>query len=274
MRPFACLVSLVFLAPAAQAWEPCAHREPRTLDLAAEGVRTLVVRAKAGSLAVRGGPGQSVAARGESCSSDAEALPAIRLLQQRSGDTLTLTVEMPEVDSDRGNRQRSLDLVVDAPARLALVVQDSSGETEIRGLASVSAEDSSGDIGIESIAGDVTVRDSSGSIEVRTVGGRVLIPADSSGDITVRDVRGDVEIEQDSSGGIALTDIGGNARVARDSSGEIEFLRLTGGAEVGSDSSGGIDAREIGRDFIVRHDGSGGISHDGVRGRVDVPDEH
>ncbi|HET9483592.1 MAG TPA: hypothetical protein VFO79_06525 [Xanthomonadales bacterium] len=276
MRTHAIPVTVLILAASAafpaRAWNDCEYREPRNLDLAADGVRTLVIRAQAGDLAVRGGPGNTVAVRGEACSSDADQLASIRLVQSRSGDTLTVAVEMPE-HSGWGNLQRALDLDLTVPSRLAVRLQDSSGDVEVRGVASVTAEDSSGDLEIDAIAGDVEVRDSSGEIVVRDAGGNVRIPSDSSGDITVRGVLGSVSIEEDSSGSITIAEVGGDARVDTDSSGDIEFERITGSAEVGRDSSGAIEADDIGRDFVVRSDGSGGISHDRVRGRVDIPDQ-
>ena len=264
--PFA----LVLVAPAAAAWE-CPHREARNLDLAAGGIRTLEVRARAGELTIRGAAGESIAVRGEACAGSAAELADIRLVQSRRGDVLTLAVEMPESTSwSDEDAPRTLDLALSVPARLALVVADSSGDAEVRGVASLSLVDSSGELEIEAIAGPVDVTDSSGGIEVRDVGA-LRIGADSSGDIAARNVRGPVEIEVDSSGEITLEDVEGDAVVEKDSSGEISFERIRGSARVGRDSSGGIVADGIGGDFVVRHDGSGGIRHEGVAGRVDVP---
>jgi len=274
MRPLPIVVALILLVagPAVRAWDGCESKAPRNLDLAASGVKTLIVRAKSGSLDIRGAQQETIAVRGEACASDAASLAAIKLVQTREGASLVLTVEIPEDSgSNWNNVQRALDLDITVPANLALQVQDSSGDTDIRGLASVIAQDSSGDLRIEAIAGNVVVNDSSGEIDVREVGGDVRIPADSSGDITARNVRGTVEIEQDSSGSITLADIGGDAVVGVDSSGDIEFERIAGSARVDRDSSGGIEADDIGRDFIVRTDGSGGVSHDRVRGRVEIP---
>ena len=264
--PFA----LVLAAPAAVAWE-CPHREARNLDLAASGIRTLEVRARAGELTIRGASGESISVRGDACAGSAADLAEIRLVQSRRGDVLTLAVEMPESSSwSDEDAPRMLDLALSVPARLALVVADSSGDAEVRGVASLSFVDSSGELEIEAIAGQVDVTDSSGEIEVRDVGA-LRIGADSSGDIVARNVRGPVEIEVDSSGEITLEDVQGDAIVEQDSSGEITFERIRGSARVGRDSSGGIVADEIGGDFIVQHDGSGGIRHERVAGRIDIP---
>lgn len=270
---------LALAAPAAFAWDGCEHRAPRNLDLAAEGITTLDLRARAGALSVRGG-GSAVKIRGEACASDAAILPQIVLRHERHGDTLRVWVEIPGDDEAGGgwggwgdDEYRALSLDVTVPARLDVVVHDTSGEAEVRDVASLVIGDSSGELEIEAIAGDVQVTDSSGEIDVRDVGGNLSIPADSSGEITARGVRGNVDIAVDSSGSIVLEDVGGDATIGTDSSGDIEFARITGSARVDKDSSGDVEARDIGRDFVVRSDGSGDVRHHGVKGLVDVPDE-
>jgi len=266
---------LVLAAPAAHAWDGCEYRAPRNLDLAAEGVRTLEVRARAGALSIRGGS-DSIRVRGEACANEEAMLPMIQLRQERHGDRLLLVVEIPDdEESDRtwGNSYRTLDLELAVPSRLALEVQDSSGEVEVREVASLAITDSSGEIEIATIAGNVEVTDSSGEIDVRDVGGDFRVPTDSSGDITAHGVRGNVEIEVDSSGSIVLDDVGGDATIGTDSSGDIELERIIGSVRIDNDSSGDIEARDVGRDFVVKSDGSGNIRHNGVKGLVDVPDE-
>ena len=268
---------LALAAPAALAWDGCQYRAPRNLDLAAEGIDRLELRARAGSLTIRGG-GKAVAIRGEACTSEEAILPQVVLRHERHGSTLRVWVEIPG-DNENGwaswgdDEYRALSLDVTVPSRFALEVQDSSGEAEVRDVASLRIADSSGELEIEAIAGHVQVTDSSGEIDVRDVGGNLSIPADSSGEITVRGVRGNVEIDVDSSGSIVLEDVGGDATIGTDSSGDIEFDRITGSARVDKDSSGDVEARNIGRDFVVRSDGSGDVRHQGVKGLVDVPDE-
>ena len=87
--------------------------------------------------------------------------------------------------------------------------------------------DSSGDLEIDN-AGSVRVRDSSGDVGIGHVKGDVEVMADSSGDIEVRQVDGSVKIEQDSSGGIRVEDVRGNVTVDSDSSGDIYAGRVRG----------------------------------------------
>lgn len=248
-RGAAAMLALAFAAPA---WaDDCAFRAPRNLDLASAGVKTLEVRARAGELEIRGEPGRSqVQVRGVACASREADLAQIRLVPRREGDRLVVAVEMPE-NNDWFGGQRTLDLELRVPARLALDVRDSSGEAEVRGVASLRMQDSSGELHIADIPGAVRVEDSSGELEVRNVGS-LHVPHDSSGEIDVVGVRGDVAIDSDSSGGIGVRDIGGSVTV-------------------GSDSSGDIEVENVAGTFTVESDGSGGIEHRGVRGAVRIP---
>ncbi len=265
-------VLLAAVSPAWAGWGGCAFRAPRNLDLVADGVNTLVVQAAAGDLTIRGEPGQAqVTVRGTACADTEAALAQIKLIQRREGDRLIVAVEIPEtVGGWFNDDDRSLDLELRVPARLALDVTDSSGDAAIEGVAALQIRDSSGDLRIERVAGDVRVQDSSGDLDLRDVGA-LHIPSDSSGDITAVGVRGDAIIDTDSSGSVTLREVSGDARVGVDSSGDLRFADIGGGVSVGTDSSGDIVAEGVGRDFVVERDGSGDIEHRDVRGAVRVP---
>lgn len=264
-------VLLAAVPPAWAGWGGCAFRAPRNLDLATDGVNTLVVQAAAGELTIRGESGQTqVQVRGTACAGTEAALAEIKLVQRREGDRLIVAVEIPETAGGWFDDQRSLDLELRVPARLALDVADSSGDTTIEGVAALQVQDSSGDLRIERIAGEVSVTDSSGDLDLREIGA-LHIPSDSSGDITAVGVRGDAVIDTDSSGSVTLREVSGDARVGVDSSGDLRFADIGGGVSVGTDSSGDIIAEGVARDFVVERDGSGDIEHSDVRGAVRVP---
>lgn len=250
---YALSIALLALSAPALAYDSCAFRAPRNLDLQAAGIKTLVVQARAGQLQIRGQAGLAqVQARGTACASRQQDLAQIRLVQRREGERLIIAVEIPESSGlGLGNVQRSLDLELRVPARLALEVTDSSGDASVSGVAALQVEDSSGALRIADIPGAVRVEDNSGDIEVRNVGA-LHVPRDNSGDVRVSDVRGDVRVDQDGSGELRFSDIGGSVTV-------------------GSDGSGGIAADNVGGAFTVRSDGSGGIEHQGVRGAVRIP---
>ena len=271
-RPLFLLCGLALASTAVA--DDCAHRAERNLDLEAAGIATLELRTGAGDLKVVGEPGlERIVVRGIACASKAEWLDGIRLVHRSSGDLLQLATEIPETEDGSswfGSNYRRLELSIRVPARLVLDAQDSSGDVEIEGVAGLLIQDSSGDLEIERIAGDVRITDTSGDIEVSDVGGSVHVVSDSSGDIEIEDVAS-VTIDADSSGDIELKRIRGDAHVARDSSGDIEFEDVQGSASVGTDSSGSIRAVRIAGDFSVGADSGGGIEPGEVGGVVRLP---
>jgi hypothetical protein len=250
------LFSLALIAaPNASAWDwgpDCRVEAPREASLDAAGAKTLRVLARAGALRIIGEPGAtSVKVTGKACAHDQETLDAIRLRATKSGGELRVEAEMPESFSGIGSFYARLDLELRVPASLALDVEDSSGLVEIAEVASLRIEDSSGEIGVRNVAGEVEIRDGSGEIEVEGAG-RVLITDDGSGEIDLRNVKGDVIIREDGSGSITIRDVGGSVRIDDDGSGSVSVVGVAG-------------------DLTVGHKGSGAVRHDGVKGKVDVP---
>lgn len=269
-------IGLTALADPALAWgDDCEHTAKRELGLDAASINELKLRARAGELQVRGNAAvTAIRVEGKACASSAELLEGIQLTQSRSGAVQAVDVQMPETSGSwwGGSSYARLDLVVTVPARMALDIEDSSGDLSVENVASVRVDDSSGGIEISSISGSVEIEDNSGEIEVSDIGGDVLIPRDNSGDIRVEGVKGSVRVERDGSGSIRLRDVGGDAFVGEDGSGEIEFERIGGSAIVEEDGSGSIRVVDVVGDFRVVRDGSGGISHRGVGGKVSIPE--
>lgn len=249
-------------APAAHAgifWgKGCEHEAEREASLPLEGVRTVEVFALAGELRLRGREGaDGIAARGHACSSRKDMLEAIGITVRRLDDRVQLLAEMPDISG--GTRREwkdefaTMDLEIEVPAGVAVVLHDSSGDIEVEGVAALELSDSSGDIDLREIAGAVTV------------------PRDSSGDIFMRDV-GDVTIQVDSSGDIEIRNAA-SVTIANDTSGDIRLEEIAGDVLVGNDSSGVIEVRGVGGNFVVENDTSGGIRHSGVAGEVSLPDQ-
>jgi hypothetical protein len=263
-----CLAVLgLFAAAAAHAdWDGCKVSADRSGQLDLAGIQKVVILAGAGDLEVTGSDSASrLEARGKACASTQALLDQTRITVRRDGDTATVETNMPE-DNDGHS---SIDLVVSLPSSLPVEAQDSSGDARLRGLKSLSIQDSSGDLDIKSIAQLAQVRDSSGDIEIEKAGEVRL--EDSSGDIEVEEINGDVEVTSDSSGEIRIEQIGGKVHVAQDSSGGIYIEKVKGSVAVDSDSSGAIIVDTIGGDFTVKDDSSGGVKHRNVTGKVSVP---
>jgi len=235
----------------------CKHKADRNAELELDGAGIVEIYALAGDLRVRGRDDlTSVQAKGEACVSKKDMLAETGITMRRTGDRIQILAEMPDT-SDEGNGRWEdeyaiMDLEIDLPAGVGIVVHDSSGEMKVANVASAE------------------ITDSSGGIEVTDVAGPVVIPQDSSGDIFMERV-GEVTIQVDSSGEIEIRDADA-VTIANDTSGDIFVRNIKGSVLIGNDSSGSITARDVGGDLIVENDTSGGISYDRVVGNVSLPE--
>jgi hypothetical protein len=212
------------------------YDEPRNATVPASGATLLKVDARAGQLRITGRADLTeVRVRGTARASSRSVLGDIRLEAVREGNEVHVRAILPERrNCCDWNEEALLDLVIEAPAKLAVDVDDTSG-----------------DMTIEGVTAKVRIEDSSGNIRVRDAGGDVWI-SDTSGGIDIRGVKGSVDIDEDSSG-------------------EIDVYDVTGSVHVGRDSSGSIGVSRVGGDFVVERDGSGSIDYDDVKGKVDIP---
>jgi hypothetical protein len=235
----------------------CRHTIERAATESAGGLEVVEIFALAGELEVRGSSKASdVVVRGDGCTSREDMLAATDITLRRLGERLQILVEMPDISGETERRWRDeyavMDLQVDLPDSVAVIVHDSSGGMLLRNLARVEVIDSSGDIEIDQVAGPV------------------LIPQDSSGDIEIRGA-GEVTIQVDSSGEIHVEDADA-VTIANDTSGGITLKRIQGNVLIGNDSSGGISVESIGGSFVVENDTSGGIRYRDVAGNVSIPE--
>jgi len=258
-------------APSAWAQQNCKFSSDRTASFNGP-VKKVVVSAGAGYLKIRGDATGGVTATGKACASSESLLGKIALESRRENDIVYLTVVMAEGMSDMFsfNRYTSLDLDITVPREAELDVTDTSGDLELSDVGPAKVDDSSGDLLLKNINGDLFVNDSSGELRVISVVGNVEV-SDSSGDIDIEDVRGDVTIKTDSSGDIAITKVTGNARVVNDSSGDITIQDVKLDVTIDNDGSGNINVSEVGGNFSVRADSSGGILYERVGGSVRIP---
>lgn len=260
--------------------DDCAFQAERTLDIDARGLTAMKLDTGAGDLAVEGVPGlDRIEVRGKACASEEAALSGLQLEQGREGAGARVATRIPDQDNNWslfGNHYAYIDVHVRVPAQLKLDARDSSGDIDMSGIdGDVHLTDSSGDIELHRLGGAVELSDSSGDIRASDVAGSVTILSDSSGDIDIADVKGDALVRQDSSGDIDLANVAGNAAVDRDSSGDIDFREIGRDATVGVDGSGDIHASGIHGNFTVGSKSSGGgeIRHRDVAGKVSLPPE-
>lgn len=253
----------------------CRFTAQRSAQVDTGGAKHVEISARAGSLVIEGVKGATRAeASGRACASDEKFLDDVRIETRREGDVAYVDVMMPETEkvmlSGLRNLYATLDLRVTLPDDVAVVAIDSSGEARVRNLASLNMTDSSGELRIEDIRGDVTVRDSSGELWIRRVGGNLRL-SDSSGDVEIDGVERNVQIDVDSSGGIEIKRVKGGVRIEQDSSGDIRISDVGGKVRIDTDSSGGVDVRRVGGGFSLGSKSSGDVQVAEVQGEVDIP---
>ncbi len=230
----------------------CEHSRDVNREVPLGDATLLKVAAGAGMLKIVGAERDTITIDARLCSDSKEQLEHMSVSDEKSGDTLEIETRF----SQGGFRKKSwqsaaIDLTLTVPNSIAMDVADSSGAAQLDGLLSLVMVDSSGELTIKNITGDVDVTDSSGALTIKNVKGSVAV-TDSSGSIDVKNVVNDLLVRVDSSGGIEASNIGGDVLVKRDSSGSIEVTDVAG-------------------DFRVAKDSSGGIRYDNVGGKVSLP---
>jgi hypothetical protein len=270
-----CSVWLAVLCAQPASADSCRFSATRTATIDGGPFRKVIIGAGAGDLLVRGDKALgSPRAGGKACASSQELLDKIRLDTHQEGDTLYITTVLPENEGWHlfGDQQAHLDLSVDLPETMATEIEDSSGGAEIRGIGSSSIADSSGELRISDIHGDLSVTDSSGGIYITNVAGNARIE-DSSGEMEVVDVTGNVNVPVDSSGAMRLRQIGGSVEIGTDSSGDIAIQTVGRDVTIDRDSSGDITVTDVAGNLTVHADSSGDIDHQRVLGKIDLPRE-
>jgi len=249
------IVSPLLISSPAFAWgDECQHTRNVERELSLSNSSLLNVVAGAGELKIVGdSKRKTVLIEAKLCAERESQLADMGVTSELKGDTTYIETKFAKGrlwGSD--NDGAYIDLVLYVPDSAKLDVTDSSGKASIVRAASLVMVDSSGELSIEDIEGDVTVEDSSGSLRINRVNGNVSV-TDSSGSIKVTYVAGDFTVEVDSSGSI-----------------DAEYV--TGSVLVRSDSSGSINVDKVGGDFTVGNDSSGGINHSNVAGAVSLPE--
>ena len=253
--------------------DDCKVSAERAGQHAIAGAKRIAITARAGSLEIKGQRGASqVTARGKACASEQKLLDLIRIELRLDGEVLRVNALMPDIAADDAPRhaQASLDLELEVPENLPVEVIDSSGEAKIDGLAALTMTDSSGELYVSRIAGDLEVTDSSGDLWIDEIGGNVRL-RDSSGEVSVEDVQGDVEVEADGSGSLTFDRVGRNLTIGRDGSGDIRISNVEGDARIDSDGSGDVNVRDVGGSFTLGGKGSGEVQVAEVKGAVSIP---
>jgi DUF4097 and DUF4098 domain-containing protein YvlB len=233
MRSF--IVMAMFVASLAQAgWSD--YEEVRDLELEADGLSMLSIKAGAGSMDVTGVRGlDKVSVKATVVVPNSDAEKALKVIEKKMHLSLQQKGSAAQLNAwfDDGVMGFGTD------AHIVLEVSVPQG-------LSVNIEDGSGSLDVIDIAGDVTIDDGSGSIDVDNVASLKI--DDGSGSIDVENASGDVSIV-DGSGSISIVHVGGSVTI--------------------DDGSGSIKVSDVENDLIIVDDGSGGLTISDVRGSVD-----
>ena len=120
-----------------------------------------------------------------------------------------------------------IDLDIRVPRRLALVIDDGSGDIDIRDSdGNLKLEDGSGDMILNKINGVVQIEDGSGDIELNDAGNDVAIN-DGSGEIRLNRVLGSVTVD-DGSGDIVIDGVEKDVTIDEAGSGDVEISNVKG----------------------------------------------
>ena len=163
-------------------------------DLSIGNLADVQVEAGAGELLIKGVDtvGQ-VSLVAKLCAPNDDVLAEMDVLTVVDDEAVNISTKIPRAAS--GYPSPSIDLELLVPLTTILDVKDSSGDVEIKKVASLNLLDSSGDIFIKNIAGMVKVSDSSGDLQMHKIGSAQV--SDSSGSIQVSKVQNDFIVEVD-----------------------------------------------------------------------------
>ncbi len=267
----------------------CKEEKTITHSFDADEISLLWVNALAGSLEINGHNVNTVTVNARVCTNELKYLEQMTIDVDETGGQLDLTVIIPYKNIDWDADYAFMDLEIMVPKNLSVKLKDSSGNLVVRDVNLNSVNDTSGDIRLTKIHGDleindssgdiyvretignVTIHDSSGRIDVRDVTGDVVIPRDSSGDIDIDTVTGQVIIERDSSGSIRIKNVTKDVVIHNDSSGDIRISLVQGSVRIGNDGSGNIRIAQVDGDFTLDTKGSGNISTSRIKGKIELP---
>lgn len=186
----------------------------RNTTTPASGVTRVTIIARAGSLTVNGHGGMSdIKATGRIEAPTDALLAKTKLVATRSGSEVTIEAQVPEETVLMSST--TMELEVNLPAGVAVVIKDSSGSITTKDTGPLDVTDGSGSIDIDGVTGNVRISDDSGSIEVEKVTGSVVITDDGSGEVNVSDVRGDFTVMHKGSGHIEYARISGKVSVPK-----------------------------------------------------------
>ena len=290
-----CIVAVAFALAACTArgvaLANCPFEANRSATIPVGDAEEVKISAGSGQLVVRGLDGLAeVRVQGRACADSQGQLDRIQVSAERRADRILVKANvLANSSSSPGSwpSRAGLDLEIDLPKSLALVVSHGSGSMELRGVGPLRISDGSGNIRIEDASGDARISDGSGNVIVRGMHGSLTV-SDGSGHVSVGDVTGEVEIK-DGSGDISIDRVSHDVKVLDgtgeivvenldtsvsviDSTGDIAIRHVGRNVEI-VDSSGDVSVSDVGGDLRVRHNCSVDVQYSDVKGSVSIPEK-
>lgn len=249
------IAAALLLAPlAAVAADQCEHQAPRKLHLDLAGVHALQLETHSQTLHLVGSDSATALdLDGRACASDASLLDGLQVTQRREGDQLIVEL----VNNNHvglslfGNSNTGLEVKVQVPSSLPVILNVGSGDADASGLKQLASQVGSGDLHVNHIAGKFSSGVGSGDVVAADIGS-LEVGAVGSGDLKAEGISGDVKIGSIGSGDAVLGKVGGSVRV--------ETL-----------GSGDLSVKDVRGDLSLGAKGSGDVSHTGIGGKVSVP---
>ncbi|OAX85941.1 hypothetical protein A7D16_05110 [Xanthomonas nasturtii] len=265
-------LALLFALPgAAAAEEQCKYSEPRSLELQLAGVKSVLFEVGSNDLHLDALPSSGGKLSGRACAARAELLKGLTVTQKRVGDKLVVTLaEDRLIRMSIGENYSYLDLRGSVPNTVLVQLGVDSGDAQITGAASVSADVGSGEMTVRRSKGRVTAKVGSGDIELEDIGALSVL-AVGSGDLKAREVHGAAEVAKVGSGEVKLRGVTGNVKIGAIGSGDVGIEDVQGNVGVETLNSGALDVRKVRGDVSVARKGSGDIDVSEVTGSTRVP---
>jgi hypothetical protein len=267
--------------------DPCAFIGNREAAIAIGTAKRIRIDHTIGSLIVTGQAGAAeLKATGTACATRQDLLDGIKLTALVQGDEVRLTAELPRVYNGSSPK---IDLNVELPDNLPLVVERETGTNEFRHVASLDLHKGVGTSVVDGVTGDVTLESGTGTTAIRNIQGSVRVRT-GVGELTVENVDGDLTVPSKGTGTFTIREIGRNLSLPDLGVGTLSVRQVKGDLTIGDKGTGSVSIAGVGRNVLiqslgvgscdvrdvkgnltVRQKGTGSLTYSNITGTVDVP---
>ncbi|MBT3776325.1 MAG: hypothetical protein HN899_17870 [Gemmatimonadales bacterium] len=212
----------------------CSYEMTREFSLDVSAGTSLTLEEIAGKLSIEGREGlDHVEVVGQLCASSEERLREMSVSSEVEGNEIIISAHYAENRSNWRGNSAKIDLTVYVPVGMDVEIEEAAGSIRSSGTGNLLIGDAAGSISIKDVAGDLQINDGAGSV-------------------TIDDIEGTVTVD-DVAGSLRISDIGLSVMVG--------------------DVAGSVSVQNVGGDLTVDGIAGGRVSHSGVEGKVDVPED-